>query len=1020
LTANPTAPVHLLDQLLTQRTLETATDADLLDRFIGAKEEAAFAAIVARHGPMVLRLCRRVLADSHAADDAFQATFLVLARHAASVRRPEALAGWLLGVASRVARKARAALARRRLKETSSADLEALDVRSDPLAEVSARELLAIFEDELHALPEVYRLPVILCCVEGHTQEETARMLGWTPGSVKGRLERGRARLHARLERRGLSLSAALVAIEASRTLSAATLAPLAAAAVRTALAGAASAEVLALAHGALPALALPRLALGALVLLLGLLAAGTFAAKEEQHPLPTVANADPPKDPDAREPQPGAQGEPLPASARLRLGSTWLKHRDRALAAAWSPDGKLMATSGQDNTVRVWDLSTGKQRFCLDNLWNMDRLGFSPDGTILSMASRSSRSACRCDTATGKRVLEVMGEDDKVRKMVAELSRIPALEATPENERFVLPGGFEPPLAYSADGKLCAYTKNRAEVAIFDTVTRKKLCEVREPGVGHLAFSPDKRTLATVGYQSFVRLWDVETGQERPRPPEHSQACRFVAFSPDGRTLATVGDDRALNLWDADTGRHRWKFGLAENEWHQGRFALFSLDGKTISANQAFYKFTAWDVDNGKIVSTVNYGPYVGSVVDSPNGRLRAIEEGYTPDLKPPIRLIEIESGRQLGWINPPEERHSQLTPGRIAFSPDGSLLAVVNFRNRVRLYGLHNLKEARCIVDGQEDRRQVTALAFSPDGRVLATSCRRIPERHEIWFPKPNADDAVRIWDTATGARLLEITGHEAGVTTVAFSPDGRIVASGSEDGTVRIWEAVTGKELLTLRDKGGKVHHVAFSPDGQRVASAMTDGSALVWELKPLDWKVLGDRLTEADLKRLWADLGSDKGPIAFAAIWTLAARPEAVPFLATHLKPAPAADPERVRRLIAALDDAEFERRERAARELAELGVRAETELRKALAAMGSAEVGAAVKRLLDALPDKWTVKDADAQQTVHAIWALERAGNREARSLLEALAGGAPEERQTVEAKAALARLAKHSPARPRS
>src|SRR5262245_46927680 len=192
------------------------SDADLLGRFVTDRDQAAFAALVDRYGPLVLHVCRRVLGDVHDAEDAFQATFLVLTRKAAAIRPRESLAAWLHGVARRVALKARTARARR-LRDVGPPPGPVVDARPDPLADLSARELLTLVDAEVRRLPEVYRLPVILCCLEGLTQEEAARQLGWTPASVRGRLERGRARLHTRMVRRGLTLSAALAAVELSR-----------------------------------------------------------------------------------------------------------------------------------------------------------------------------------------------------------------------------------------------------------------------------------------------------------------------------------------------------------------------------------------------------------------------------------------------------------------------------------------------------------------------------------------------------------------------------------------------------------------------------------------------------------------------------------------------------------------------------------------------------------------------------------------------------------------------------------
>ncbi len=193
------------------------SDAALLGRFAGLRDQDAFAALVARHGPMVFNVCRRVLGDAHDAEDAFQATFLVLARKAGALRRPGRLPGWLYGVAHRVALRARRSTARRPILAAPAEASEPLDPGPDPLAALTARDLLRALEEEVRALPRAYRLPVVLCCLEGLSQEEAARRLEWTAGSVKGRLERGRAWLRARLERRGLTLPAALAVAEASR-----------------------------------------------------------------------------------------------------------------------------------------------------------------------------------------------------------------------------------------------------------------------------------------------------------------------------------------------------------------------------------------------------------------------------------------------------------------------------------------------------------------------------------------------------------------------------------------------------------------------------------------------------------------------------------------------------------------------------------------------------------------------------------------------------------------------------------
>jgi RNA polymerase sigma factor (sigma-70 family) len=185
-------------------------DEELLGRFARDHDQEAFAALVRRHGPMVFGVCLRILREAHDAEDAFQATFLVLARQAGPVGRPGSLAYWLYGVACRIARNARARAARRRRHETAAASQSA--ARREP--EPGQEELRAHLDRELQRLPEKYRQALVLCYLEGKTNQEAARQLGWPPGSMSARLARGRELLRERLLGRGAAFSAgALLAL---------------------------------------------------------------------------------------------------------------------------------------------------------------------------------------------------------------------------------------------------------------------------------------------------------------------------------------------------------------------------------------------------------------------------------------------------------------------------------------------------------------------------------------------------------------------------------------------------------------------------------------------------------------------------------------------------------------------------------------------------------------------------------------------------------------------------------------
>jgi RNA polymerase sigma factor (sigma-70 family) len=233
------------------------SDGDLLDRFLAQRDESAFAELVRRHGPMVLGVCRRVLRNPHDADDAFQATFLVLVRRAASVQPSGRVGNWLYGVAYRTALEARRAAARRRAKEALA--MPPAESTDDIWA-----DLRPLLDQELSRLPDRYRGPVVLCDLEGQTQKEAARQLGCPEGTVSSRLARGRALLARRLQRRGAALSGAVLAAALARGVAAAEVpASLAGSVIKAATqvaagqaaSGVVSAQVAALTEGVLKAM---------------------------------------------------------------------------------------------------------------------------------------------------------------------------------------------------------------------------------------------------------------------------------------------------------------------------------------------------------------------------------------------------------------------------------------------------------------------------------------------------------------------------------------------------------------------------------------------------------------------------------------------------------------------------------------------------------------------------------------------------------------------------------------------
>jgi RNA polymerase sigma factor (sigma-70 family) len=305
-------------------------DRELLQRFVGLHEEAAFAALMQRHGPMVLGVCRRVLRQTQDAEDAFQATFLLLARGAGAIRNPDSVGGWLHGVALRAASKLRSKTVRRPPAEAAprpeGPTPPAAPAACDPIEEATWKELRVLMDEELDRLPPELRVPLVLCYLEGRTQDEGARQLGWTRRVFRRRLEKGRARLARGLARRGVALSTALFAVLLSQEAAAMTTAlwaPVLRAAVALAgeRAGGISAVAWRLAEALVPAQTASgsKLAL-ALLLVVNLAATAVSvvaAGRAAQHPPDPPARTHPQHTPAAAEAPAGV--ELVGATAVLR-----------------------------------------------------------------------------------------------------------------------------------------------------------------------------------------------------------------------------------------------------------------------------------------------------------------------------------------------------------------------------------------------------------------------------------------------------------------------------------------------------------------------------------------------------------------------------------------------------------------------------------------------------------------------------------------------------------------------------
>src|SRR5262245_9468512 len=338
--------LHHLRDLVELETTRALTDAQLLGRFAASREESAFAALVRRHGGLVWGVCRHLLRREQDAEDAFQATFLVLARRANAVRKTEAVGSFLHGVAYRIARKVRHSMHVRQVHERRAASQTA----ERPVADLAWHELQAALDEEVRRLPLTYRGAFVACCLEGMSRGEAARELGCKQGTVSSRVARARELLQERLARRGVTLPAALCAGVLWRQSAAAAIPiGLERAAVEAGLGGA-SATVTALAEGVagMAAWRVGVVLLG-LCVLVGVGAWGHSAA-------PPSAEATP-----KEEARKDRHGDPLPPEAVARFGTS--RHRAPESHVAVTADGKEVVAVGNDLVVRRFDAATGELR---------------------------------------------------------------------------------------------------------------------------------------------------------------------------------------------------------------------------------------------------------------------------------------------------------------------------------------------------------------------------------------------------------------------------------------------------------------------------------------------------------------------------------------------------------------------------------------------------------------------------------------------------------------------------------
>jgi RNA polymerase sigma factor (sigma-70 family) len=866
------------------------SDPELLRQFVARGDEGAFATLLGRHGPLVLGVCRQVLGDQQDAEDAFQATFLVLARKASSIRRRESLTAWLHRVALNLARTARIGIVRRKTHERQAVLMSGASHVDD-----AALGDLQLVHEEVDQLPEKYRLPVVICYFDGKTHSEAARALGWPVGTVKGRLARARDLLRTRLARRGLTLSGgALAAALAQSAASGHVPAVLLLHTVKAAGAfagggaipcGVVRVQAVTLAQGALETMTASKL-VPILVVILGVVltvAYGLLAATApDGQPIHTGANlaeqaAAKPQDADA-------DGDPLPPGAIARLGTLRFRHGDAVLSLAYSPDGKKVASGCGDGTVWVWEAATGKEMLSLKaHHYFISAVAFSPDGKVLISRGREDTpgpyggaGTIRVwDLATGRELRQFKGLEHGggVIALSADGKTLAAgsygttiflwdLASGKELRQLKSDRFHAINVALTSDGKVLASGGHCSTVRLWDVGTGTVLREIEHEQPSNdfdlaVAFSPDGKILASGSLESAIRLWDVATGKELAQfkakqlgfGAVQCYGLRSFTFSPDSRTLAVAGKDGLIRLWDVATGKE-----LQRLEGHHGGVisVTFSADGKTLASGGADASLRLWDVSTGKgIHSFQGHQDRVTSVALSPDGKTLA-----TASADRTLRLWNMPSGKELRCLV-----GHQGPVASVAWLADAKTLVSADDVATARFWDAATGKEVRQLPLAEEFRPTRHLVTLTPDGKTLAwgwhtirlvdvatgTELHRVKEGYARAFSPDGKtlaagvhddDHPLILWDLQ-GKELRRFTGegkwgNHNGVWAVSFSPDGKTVIAGCRDGTVRLWETATGKERAQLCGHQGSVDAIAVSVDGKYLASGGVDRTVRLWHL------------------------------------------------------------------------------------------------------------------------------------------------------------------------------------------
>ncbi|MFO0844958.1 MAG: sigma-70 family RNA polymerase sigma factor [Gemmataceae bacterium] len=735
------------------------SDRELVDRFVQLNDQAAFEALLDRHGPMVLGVCRR--AAGGLGDDAFQATFLVLARRASGVRG--SVAGWLYAVARRLSRKAVRSEAARRKREAA-----VVGRRQD---EKGWQELLLLLDEELDRLPDEYRAPLVLCYHQERTQDEAATRLGWSLSTLRRRLERGRELLRRRMARHGVSLSAVALARPSVVT------GELREAALGC-IQGPAPASVAALAEGGSTMLVLSKWL--ALATLAAAVAVGVAAVPGPQATRNPVVNPEPPP----AEP-------PLPKGAVARLGTLAFRHGETGYrpTLTFSPDGRHLVSAGAGR-VRRWNATTGEavasvgdglgpgEMYPITLVTADGRRGRIIEHAIQSRGRSSYWDSAEYDLTTGKQLAKVrieLARGVETSQGVSVGYGVPSV-LSPDGKLLLTPTGYGLILHDAATGSYLRFLERRQNQRRFGYDE-------------HAAFLPDGKSVLTNGEGHQFTQFDLQTGlpQREFGIDGQDDPVRHMAVSADGKWLVTQGKSK-LRLWDLRRGTVARDLEVPRSKADVGRDSVdtlqFTPDGRLVIAGfggsgARASSLRCWETETGKPGLSWPAEPSIGTTVAvRPDGQALATmnEAGV-------IRLWDLRTGQELSR---PTGNTSALEA--VAFGPAGDTVLTAG-----RDLSLRELDAATGRAVGTTSRLGPGWYPkFSPRGTYLyAFGGESGPAGFRNW---------VRVWRARGGKLVLDRDGR-----VPAFSPDERRLAFVNR-GELHVLDMDTRKDLQALKEPAG----------------------------------------------------------------------------------------------------------------------------------------------------------------------------------------------------------------------